>query len=64
MTLKTPPSRVGSPQESKAMNVHMEIVPVVSVVAGIVILIVPKILNYVVAAYLILIGVVGILHFH
>jgi hypothetical protein len=46
------------------MNIHLEIVPVVSVVAGIVILIVPKILNYVVAAYLILIGVVGILHFH
>jgi hypothetical protein len=44
------------------MNIHLEIVPVVSIVAGVVILIVPKILNYVVAAYLILVGVVGLMH--
>ena len=42
------------------MNIHLQIVPVVSIIAGVVILIMPKILNYVVAAYLILVGVVGL----
>ena len=34
--------------------------PAIALIAGIVILIVPQILNYVVAAYLILIGVTGL----
>jgi len=34
---------------------------VISIVAGIVILIQPKLLNYIVALYLIIIGVVGLL---
>ncbi len=42
------------------MNIHLQIVPVVSIIAGIVILVMPKILNYVVAAYLILVGVMGL----
>lgn len=42
------------------MNIHLEIVPILSIVAGIVILIMPKILNYVVAAYLIVVGVLGL----
>ncbi len=36
------------------------IYPIISLVAGIVILIFPKILNYVVALYLIIIGIMGI----
>ena len=36
---------------------------VISIVAGIVILIKPKLLNYIVALYLIIIGVVGLLPF-
>ena len=44
------------------LNVHLELVPIVSIVAGIVILLVPRILNYVVAAYLIVIGVLGLIH--
>lgn len=36
--------------------------PVVALVAGILILIMPRLLNYVVAAYLILIGIVGLTH--
>jgi hypothetical protein len=44
------------------MNVHIEIVPVLSLIAGILILIMPKILNYVVAFYLIVVGVVGLMH--
>jgi Protein of unknown function (DUF3096) len=34
--------------------------PVVALVAGILILIVPRLLNYIVAAYLILIGLLGL----
>lgn len=35
--------------------------PLIALIAGILILIVPRILNYVVAAYLILIGLAGLL---
>lgn len=34
--------------------------PLLALIAGIVILVVPKVLNYVVAAYLILIGLIGL----
>ena len=44
------------------MTLHLELVPVLSLVAGIVILAMPKILNYVVAIYLIVIGVLGLIH--
>ncbi|MDP3857643.1 MAG: DUF3096 domain-containing protein [Stagnimonas sp.] len=43
------------------MTLHLELVPVLSLVAGIVILAMPKILNYVVAIYLIAIGVLGLI---
>ena len=36
------------------------IAPVVSLIAGILILVVPQLLNYIVALYLIVIGVVGL----
>ena len=36
--------------------------PIVALIAGILILIVPRLLNYIVAIYLILIGVVGLAH--
>jgi len=42
------------------MTIHLELVPVVSLVAGILILVQPKLLNYIVAAYLIFVGVVGV----
>jgi hypothetical protein len=35
--------------------------PVVSIVAGVLVLIYPKILNYVVAIYLILFGIIGLM---
>lgn len=35
--------------------------PIIALIAGILILIVPRLLNYVVAIYLILIGILGIL---
>ena len=43
-------------------SIHPLLTPVVSIVAGIIVLIYPKILNYVVAIYLILIGVLELMH--
>jgi hypothetical protein len=42
------------------MNVTLSIGPLLSLIAGILILIVPRLLNYIVALYLIIIGLVGI----
>lgn len=36
--------------------------PIVALIAGILILIVPRLLNYIVAIYLILVGLVGLAH--
>jgi hypothetical protein len=42
------------------MNVHLGFGPLISLIAGILILIVPRLLNFIVAIYLILIGLVGL----
>jgi len=42
------------------MNVHLAVGPLVSLIAGILILIVPRLLNYIVAVYLIIIGLIGL----
>lgn len=42
------------------MNVHIELIPILSVIAGILILMIPKLLNYVVAIYLIVVGLIQI----
>jgi hypothetical protein len=42
------------------MNISLSIGPVVSLIAGILILIAPRLLNYIVAIYLILIGLIGL----
>ena len=42
------------------MNLHLTIGPLVSLLAGILILVVPRMLNYIVAIYLILIGLIGL----
>jgi len=44
------------------MTIHLEIVPVLSLIAGVLILAMPKLLNYVVALYLILVGALGLIH--
>jgi hypothetical protein len=49
------------------MNIHLSLVPVVSLLAGVLILVMPKLLNYIVAFYLIAIGLIGLFgggHFH
>lgn len=42
------------------MTIHLEIVPILSIVAGAAILIAPRLLNYIVAVYLIFTGIVQI----
>lgn len=42
------------------MNVHLSAGPLVSLLAGILILVMPKLLNYIVAIYLIVIGLIGL----
>ncbi|UUP16925.1 DUF3096 domain-containing protein [Nitratireductor thuwali] len=42
------------------MMMDMSLTPLVSLIAGILILIVPRLLNYIVAFYLILIGLIGL----
>ncbi len=44
------------------MRIYIEIVPLISLIAGILVLVVPKFLRYVVGAYLIAIGVLGMIH--
>ncbi|HXZ49733.1 MAG TPA: DUF3096 domain-containing protein [Usitatibacter sp.] len=43
------------------MNIHVALGPLVSLIAGVLILIMPRLLNYIVAVYLIVIGVIGLL---
>jgi hypothetical protein len=42
------------------MEINIAIAPLVSLVAGVLILIVPSLLNYIVALYLIIIGLLGL----
>lgn len=49
------------------MNLSIGLTPLISLIAGILILIMPRLLNYIVALYLILVGVFGLLgigHIH
>jgi len=42
------------------MNITLSLAPLVSLIAGILILVVPRLLNYIVAAYLIVAGIIGL----
>lgn len=46
------------------MYFHLSLAPLVSLIAGILILVVPRLLNYIVAIYLIVIGIIGLLAAH
>ncbi|GGD06599.1 hypothetical protein GCM10007418_27010 [Halopseudomonas salina] len=59
MQRKYAPSRTGLiPPQEHFMNIALT--PLISLIAGILILVVPRLLNYIVAIYLIIIGLVGI----
>jgi hypothetical protein len=42
------------------MNMNISLAPLVSLIAGILILVAPRLLNYIVAIYLIVIGLIGL----
>lgn len=42
------------------MNINLSLTPLVSLLAGILILVAPRLLNYIVAIYLIIIGLIGL----
>ena len=42
------------------MNIHLSLTPLISLIAGVLILIMPKLLNFIVAVYLILVGLIGL----
>jgi len=44
------------------MNMNTAIEPILAIVMGILILLVPRFLNYFVAVYLIVVGVLGLMH--
>jgi hypothetical protein len=46
--------------DTPAMNIHLSLAPLISLIAGILILVMPKLLNFIVAVYLILIGLIGL----
>ena len=54
---------VFSSQGGKSMSFDVQVVnPLIALIAGILILLMPRLLNYVVAIYLIVIGVLGLAH--
>jgi hypothetical protein len=44
------------------MNINLQIAPLIALIAGIAILLVPRLLRYIVAVYLIIFGVIGLLN--
>jgi hypothetical protein len=46
------------------LSIHPAAAPLIALIAGIIILFVPRILNYVIALYLILIGLLGLFGSH
>jgi len=44
------------------MYIHIALAPVISLLAGVLILMVPRLLNYIVAFYLIIMGILGMVH--
>ena len=46
------------------LTFHVLLTPLLSLIAGILILVMPRLLNYIVAIYLIAVGALGLFHFH
>lgn len=42
------------------MNLHLSLTPLLSLIAGILILVMPRLLNFIVALYLIIVGLIGL----
>ncbi len=50
--------------QNPTMTLHLSIGPLIALVAGILILVMPRLLSTIVALYLIIIGIVGLLGMH
>jgi hypothetical protein len=46
------------------LSIHPAVAPLIALIAGILILLMPRILNYVIALYLILVGLLGLFGGH
>jgi hypothetical protein len=46
------------------LSIHPVVAPLIALIAGILILVMPRILNYVIALYLILVGLLGLFGGH
>jgi hypothetical protein len=42
------------------MHIHLSLTPLISLIAGILVLVMPKLLNFIVAMYLIAVGLIGL----
>ncbi len=51
-------------RKGTAINLNLTIGPLVALIAGVLILVIPRLLNYIVALYLILIGLLGLFGGH
>ncbi|MEE7442394.1 hypothetical protein MOR12E_27250 [Methylobacterium oryzae] len=54
-----PAAKLG-PQEASATITISNLQPLIAILAGILILVMPRLLNYIVAIYLIVVGVIGL----
>jgi hypothetical protein len=54
------PASAGPHRKSKPMNLQITLAPILALLAGILILVRPKLLNFIVAIYLIVIGILGL----
>ena len=54
-------SRVSSNRRGAEMAVYVALQPLVALIAGILILMIPRLLNYIVAVYLIVTGILGLI---
>jgi hypothetical protein len=55
-----PPIHASTPQRNPQLNIHLSLTPLISLIAGILVLVMPKLLNFIVAIYLIAIGLIGL----
>jgi hypothetical protein len=62
--LREPPTALNTPMGNTMNMTIVTIGPIVSLIAGVLILIVPRLLNYIVAIYLILIGLIELFGHH
>jgi hypothetical protein len=58
---RIPTAKIAIEKEDTPMHMSLSIAPLVALIAGILILVMPRLLNYIVALYLILIGLLGLL---